>query len=232
MNLGLAEVYSTLKIYRAILSGVLCRTSSRGVVMKLLILSLSFPIVILAGCSQDSQMLTDIDKTQVPQYSIEDFMNSTRYSGASFSPDNDKLLVSDNSTGIFNVYAIAVDGSDKEQLTFSESDAMLAISYFPEDERFLYTADQGGNELYHLYVLEMDGSEIDLTPGENLIASFSGWSGDYESFFVQTNERDPRFFDVYEYQLTEGYPRKMIFRNEEGFSPAQVSPDGRYLALS
>ena len=105
-------------------------------------------------------MLTDIDKTQVPQYSIEDFMNSTRYSGASFSPDNDKLLVSDNSTGIFNVYAIAVDGSDKEQLTFSESDAMLAISYFPEDERFLYTADQGGNELYHLYVLEMDGSEI------------------------------------------------------------------------
>ena len=93
-------------------------------------------------------------------------MNSTRYSGASFSPDNDKLLVSDNSMGIFNVYAIAVDGSDKEQLTFSESDAMLAISYFPEDERFLYTADQGGNELNHLYVLEMDGSEIDLTPGK------------------------------------------------------------------
>ena len=89
--------------------------------------------------------LTDIDKTQFPQYSIEDFMNSTRYSGASFSPNNDKLLVSDNSMGIFNVYAIAVDGSDKEQLTFSESDAMLAISYFPEDERFLYTADQGGN---------------------------------------------------------------------------------------
>ena len=212
--------------------------------MKLLILSLSFPIVILAGCSQDSQLensamptaktleLTDIDKMQVPQYSIEDFMNSTRYSGASFSPDNDKLLVSDNSMGIFNVYAIAVDGSDKEQLTFSESDAMLAISYFPEDERFLYTADQGGNELNHLYVLEMDGSEIDLTPGENLKASFSGWSGDYESFFVQTNERDPRFFDVYEYQLTEGYPRKMIFRNEEGFFPAQVSPDGRYLALT
>ena len=205
--------------------------------MKLLILSLSFPIVILAGCSQDSQLgnsamptaktseLADIDKMQVPQYSIEDFMNSTRYSGASFSPNNDKLLVSDNSMGIFNVYAIEFDGSDKEQLTFSESDAMLAISYFPKDERFLYTADQGGNELNHLYVLEMDGSEIDLTPGENLKASFSGWSGDYESFFVQTNERDPRFFDVYEYQLTEGYPRKMIFRNEEGFFPAQVSPD-------
>ena len=212
--------------------------------MKFLILSLTFPIVILSGCSQDSRLENSAmpaaetleqasnDTVQIPQYSIEDFMNSTRFSGASFSPDNSKLLVSNNSTGIFNVYAIAVDGSDTKQLTFSESDAMLAISYFPEDERFLYTADQGGNELNHLYVLEMDGSEIDLTPGENLIASFTGWSGDYKSFFVQTNERDPRFFDVYEYQLAEGYPREMIFRNEEGYFPAQVSPDGRYLALA
>ena len=129
--------------------------------MKLLTLSLSFPILILYGCGQDSQLESSamptaktleqaaIDKMQVPQYSIEDFMNSTRYSGVSFSPNNGKLLVSDNSTGIFNVYAIAVDGSDKEQLTFSESDAMLAISYFPEDERFLYTADQGGNCLLY-----------------------------------------------------------------------------------
>ena len=212
--------------------------------MKLLILSLTFPIVLLFGCSQDSRLEKSTmstaemleqpasDKAQIPQYSIDDFMNSTRYSGASFSPDSSKLLVSNNSTGIFNVYAMAVDGSNTTQLTFSESNAMLAISYFPEDERFLYTADQGGNELNHLYVVEMDGSAIDLTPGENLKASFTGWSGDYKSFFVQTNERDPRFFDVYEYQLAEGYPREMIFRNEEGYFPAQVSPDGRYLALS
>ena len=212
--------------------------------MKLLILSLTFPIVLLSGCSQDSRLKTStiptaetlerpaIDKAQIPQYSIDDFMNSTRYSGASFSPDSSKLLVSNNSTGIFNVYAMTVDGSDTTQLTFSKSNAMLAISYFPEDERFLYTADQGGNELNHLYVVEMDGSAIDLTPGENLKASFTGWSGDYKSFFVQTNERDPRFFDVYEYQLAEGYPREMIFRNEEGYFPAQVSPDGRYLALA
>tara|TARA_B100001057_G_scaffold66821_1_gene60528 strand:+ start:8507 stop:10447 length:1941 start_codon:yes stop_codon:yes gene_type:complete len=213
--------------------------------MKLRTLSLTIPIAfILAGCSRDSKPQSPaspaaesmehaaIDSVQVPEYSIEDFMNSTRYSGASFSPDNSKLLMSNNSTGIFNVYAIAIDGRDTEQLTFSESDALLAISYFPEDERFLYTADQAGNELNHLYVREMDGSEIDLTPGEDLKASFSGWSENYDSFFVQTNERDPRFFDVYEYELAEGYPREMIFLNEEGFFPFQVSPDGQFLALA
>ncbi len=201
-----------------------------------------FLIPFLAACSQEQQSsnltetasepVAEVETTpSIPEYSIDDFMNSTRYSGASFSPDNSKLLVSNNSTGIFNVYAIAADGSGAEQLTFSDSDAMLAISYFPEDERFLYTADQGGNELNHLYVRELDGSAIDLTPGENLKASFAGWSGDYESFYVQSNERDPRFFDVYEYQLAEGYPREMVFLNEEGFFPAQISPDGQSIAL-
>ena len=213
--------------------------------MKFLILSLTFPIAaILSGCGQDSQPESLIAQAAEPvkhaatatqeirEYSIEDFMNSTRYSGASFSSDNSELLVSNNSTGIFNVYAIAVDGSYTEQLTFSESDAMLAISFFPKDDRFLYTADQGGNELNHLYVREMDGSKIDLTPGDNIKASFSGWAGDYESFFIQTNERDRRFFDVYEYRVAEGYPREMVFLNEEGFFPAQISSDGQYLALA
>lgn len=192
----------------------------------------------LVACSQEQQAtsapepVAAVEESEdIREYSIDDFMNSTRYSGASFSPDNAKLLVSNNSTGIFNVYAVNVDGSGAEQLTFSDSDAMLAISYFPDDERFLYTADQGGNELNHLYLRESDGSDIDLTPGENLKASFAGWSGDYSSFYVQSNERDPRFFDVYEYQVAEGYPREMIFLNEEGFFPAQVSPDGESLAL-
>ncbi|MCY4263638.1 MAG: S9 family peptidase [Gammaproteobacteria bacterium] len=182
--------------------------------------------------TEPEAVITEESVALVPQYSIEDFMNSTRYAGASFSPDNSKLLVSHNSTGIFNVYTINVDGSGSEQLTESDSDAMFAVSYFPDDERFLYTADQGGNELNHLYVREMDDSVVDLTPGENLKASFAGWAGDYESFYVQSNERDSRFFDVYEYQLSEGYPREIIFQNDEGFFPAQISPDGQSLVLA
>ena len=168
----------------------------------------------------------------IPNYPIEEFMNSTSYGGASFSPDNSKILVHNNSTGIYNVYAIPVDGSPSIQLTDSATDATFAVSYFAEDERFLYTADQGGNELNHLYVMELNGEQTDLTPGETLKASFSGWAADYQSFYVQTNERDPRFFDVYHYQLTDGYPRELIYLNEDGFYPASISGDGKYLALA
>lgn len=159
-------------------------------------------------------------------------MNSTSYGGASFSADNSKILVHNNSTGIFNVYAVPVDGSPEIQLTNSTSNATLAVSYFPEDERFLYTADQGGNELNHLFVRERNGEEVDLTPGENLKASFAGWAADYQSFYVQSNERDPRFFDVYRYRLADGYPRELFYLNEDGFFPASISGDGRFLALA
>jgi dipeptidyl aminopeptidase/acylaminoacyl peptidase len=105
------------------------------------------------------------------------------------------------------------------------------VSYFPSDTRFLYTRDQGGNELNHLYVREKDGSERDLTPGDKLKADFLAWSGDRKSFFVQTNERDPKFFDLYRYD-TATYERKLIYKNENGYEPGLVSRDGRWVALS
>lgn len=200
--------------------------------------------LLLLGCGSEEPSISDNNSepmpatessaapdTGIPEYPIEDFMNSVSYSGASFSPDGSRILVSHNRTGIFNVYAINTDGSGEEQLTDSSSDANFAVSYFLEDERFIYTADQGGNELNHVYVRELDGTVVDLTPGENLKAGFAGWADDYQSFFVQSNERDPRFFDVYEYQVADGYPREMIFQNEEGFIPANLSGDGRYLSL-
>jgi dipeptidyl aminopeptidase/acylaminoacyl peptidase len=183
---------------------------------------------VLAGCTQG---VGGPVPREVAEYSIEDFMGTTSYRGASFSPDKSKILVSSDETGILNAFALPVDGSDPVRLTDSTVESIFAVSYFPGDERFLYSADEGGNELNHLYVHELDGSSTDLTPGEQTKAQFLGWSHDEQSFFVGTNERDPRFFDVYEYAV-DGYARELVFRNDSGFMFADVSPDKRYLAFT
>ena len=69
---------------------------------------------------------------------------------------------------------------------------LRASAISPNDDRVLFTADQGGNELDHVYVRLADGSVRDLTPGENLKAGFIGWSADGRTFYVTTNERDAR----------------------------------------
>jgi dipeptidyl aminopeptidase/acylaminoacyl peptidase len=165
------------------------------------------------------------------QYTIEQFMNTIAVSGASFSPDEKEILFSSDQTGIRNVYSIPVRGGKARALTASTTDTTTAISYFPNDTRFLYTRDRSGDELNHLYVREKDGSERDLTPREKLKAAFRSWSGDRKAFFVITNERDPKYFDVYQYD-TATYERKMIFKNEGGYEPELVSRDGRWVAVS
>lgn len=165
------------------------------------------------------------------QYSIQDFLGTTSYRGASFSPDKSKVLVSNDDSGIFNAYALPVAGGAAEQLTDSTTDSIFTLDYFPSDERFLYSSDQGGNELNHLFVRELDGSVVDLTPGEELKAVFLGWSQDDMYFFVGTNERDQRYFDVYEYRA-EDYERELIFTNESGLDFADISPDRQRIALA
>jgi dipeptidyl aminopeptidase/acylaminoacyl peptidase len=162
-------------------------------------------------------------------YPAEAFFKTTDYFAAgantAFSPDSSKLLLSSNATGVFNAYKLDVKTGAQAPLTSSTTDATFAVGYFPKDERILYTADKGGDELNHLYVREPDGTVKDLTPGENLKAIFGGWIGDGEAFFVFTNERDPRFFDLYRYE-SDDYARTLVFKNDAGFSIDAASRDG------
>ena len=166
----------------------------------------------------------------IPRYDAETFYETTTITGASFSHDEQRILISTDSSGVFNAYSQPFEGGPPVQLTESDDDSIFAINWFPDDDRFLYTADQGGNELNHLYVREADGSVRDLTPGDQLKAMFGGWSGDRRSFIVLTNERDRRYFDLYRYQV-EGYERELVLKNDDGWMPGSVSRDGRWVSL-
>jgi dipeptidyl aminopeptidase/acylaminoacyl peptidase len=167
----------------------------------------------------------------VKQYTIEQFMDTVSLSGASFSADESKILFSSNKTGIFNAYSVPVAGGEPTPITTSTTDAIRAIAYFPKDDRILFTRDQGGNELSHIFVRTTDGQDKDLTPGEQLTASFIRFTGDGTGFFVATNERDARVFDIYRYD-TASYERALFYKNVANYQPITVSDDGKWIALS
>ena len=186
--------------------------------------SLVCTVLVFSACSGPSY------PEAIPLYSAETFYETTAITGASFSHDEERILISTDASGVFNAYSQPFDGGPPEQLTQSDNDSIFAVSWFPRDDRFLYTADQGGNELNHLFVRESDGSIKDLTPGDELKAMFGGWSGDLESFAVLTNERDRRYFDLYRYKV-DGYERELVLKNEDGWMPGSVSRDGRWVSL-
>jgi dipeptidyl aminopeptidase/acylaminoacyl peptidase len=166
----------------------------------------------------------------VKEYTIEQFMNTVRIGGSSFSSDEKSLLFHNNKTGIFNVYSVPVTGGAPTQLTSSTKESTFSVSYLPTDTRFIYTYDRGGNENSHLYLRELDGTERDLTPGEKVKANFLGWSHDRKSFFFSTNERDARFFDIYEMPIDSMKP-SLVYKDETGFDFGDISNDKKYIAL-
>jgi len=166
----------------------------------------------------------------VKQYTIEQFLNTTAILGSSFSPDEKSILVSSNKTGIYNVYSIPVSGGDLKPLTHSTTETTVSVGYFPNDSRILYTRDQGGNENNHLYVLGADGKEKDLTPGDKLKAQFLGWSQDGKAFYIATNERDARFFDIYKLDAAS-FERKLLYQDTVGYQFGDISNDEKFIAF-
>src|SRR5436190_513176 len=160
----------------------------------------------------------------VKQYTIEQFMDTTRLGGSSFSADEKSILFHSNKTGIFNVYTMPVAGGAAKQLTSSTKESTYAVSYFPADARFLYRYDMGGNENEHLYLRELGGSERELTPGDKTKARFLGGSHDRKSFFFSTNARDARYFDIFEMGVGLLKPG-LIYQDETGYDFGAISND-------
>src|ERR1051325_10568512 len=90
-----------------------------------LLLAALFTLTALGGAAH-AQQAASKDKTKsttparaVRLYTIEQFMDTTRVGGSSFSSDESQVLFHSNKTGIFNVYTVPVGGGAAKQLTDS-----------------------------------------------------------------------------------------------------------------
>lgn len=194
---------------------------------------------IFVGCGQRTDIETDTTaKSQsedLPKYSASQFFATTSYGlpdpdGYAFSADGQSVLIHSDSDGVFNAYALPLDGGEPVKLTESDDNAIFVVSWFPDDGRMLYTYDQGGNELNHVLVREEDGFNRDLTPGDELKAFFVTWANDGASFYLATTERNQQSFDLYVYKADD-YSRELVFENP-GFQLSALSRDGRWIALN
>jgi dipeptidyl aminopeptidase/acylaminoacyl peptidase len=195
--------------------------------MKQLILTCA-ALVLFASCKETKkEEITEAKEIQ--QYSIEQFMDNENAFANGYSSDKSKILMTSNRSGIFNMYTTVATGGNITPITKSDSASIYGISYFPEDDRILFRMDGNGDEIFKIYM--KDGEAIKpLTPTKNVRALFNGWSKDGKSFYYASNERDPKYMDQYEMDLTTLTPT-MIYQIEEGFDFGGMTDDKKYIAL-
>src|SRR5258708_25856900 len=159
---------------------------------------------------------------------FERYLNVRIANGPSFSPDGKRLSFLTDITGVAEVWSIPIDihvstPAWPDQLTFRD-ERVASASYSPTDDLLLVTADVGGNERTQLYLLSADGSAFTaLTSQPEAIYLFPAWSPDGTRLTCSRNERDARYFAVYERFMDTGVTRQLIQRDDTN-SPISSVP--------
>ena len=164
-------------------------------------------------------------------YGIEDFFDNVSISGGYFSTDEEKIIFSSNQSGIYNVYEANIQTGKINQLTASNKESFFVRAYVPKSNDFIYSADNGGNEINHLFLKKENDTVVDLTPSENEKSVFYKWSNDNQFLYYLSNKRDSRYFDLYKMKIGQWIP-EIIYKNEDNFSLSDISNNEKYLLLS
>jgi len=195
--------------------------------MKKQILCAALMLSLFVSCNQKEE------NARVPQqYTIEQLYNNLAVGAAGFNADETKILVDNNSTGIFNVYELNIGDTAMQPLTASTKESFFAVDYLPGTDKFIFTHDQGGDENNHLYLMRKgDTAAKDLTPWANSTNNFAGWSDDKKAMYVSSNKRDQKFFDIWKLD-TATWNATMLYQNDSGFDANGMSKSERFIALN
>jgi dipeptidyl aminopeptidase/acylaminoacyl peptidase len=184
-------------------------------------------LLLLNSCKEDKT-----PKPFVPaQYSIEQFYKNENIGSGQFSVDETKMLYHSNQSGIYNLYEMDLASGQSRQVTMSDKESFYAIGYANAAGDMLYSADKGGDENDHIFLLKANGETTDLTPKAGAKADFFGFSKDRSAFYYISNMRDAKFFDLYKMDLTS-QKSELLYQNKDGLDVAAISDDENMLALS
>ena len=115
------------------------------------------------------------------------------YAGPDWSPDGERIVFSVGGggtqfQGAYNIYLMDSDGSDVQQLTFSEDYDDRFPAWSPDGTKIAFETRRDGN--WEIYLMNVDGTglrNISNNPGKDLWAS---WSPDGTRIAFQTDRDD------------------------------------------
>lgn len=154
--------------------------------------------------------------------------------GASFAgwlPAPQGLLITTRFGQTRQVHRVREPLGDRQQLTFfPEPISNIAPSPDPEQPVFLFGKDDGGNELYQLYVQDIaSGRQRRLTDGARNTAPL--WSNLGERFAYSTTVRNGRDTDIHVYDMASGESRPVLEREGLWYALDWSPDDSRLLVL-
>lgn len=138
----------------------------------------------------------------------EKFFDNPEKAGAQISPDAARLAYLAPEGGKLNVFVRTFGKQDDRAVTHDHQRGLRSYFWSRDGKRILYAQDQGGNENFHIYAVDLaapDAAAKDLTPFEKVRAGIVDVPRETpDEILVTLNKRNPRLFDVYRVKLSTG----------------------------
>jgi dipeptidyl aminopeptidase/acylaminoacyl peptidase len=161
------------------------------------ILSLMAIMIFLFACKQEPQ--------KAPQIPLEDFFRNPEKTAFQLSPNGEYFSYLAPWESRLNVF-VQKTGADSAIRITSETERDIAGYLWKGNERLLFLKDTGGDENFHLYGVNADGSELKgLTVFEKVRTTFiDDLKEDEDEVIVGLNKRDATVFDPYRLNVLTG----------------------------
>ncbi len=145
------------------------------------------------------------------------------------SPDGKHLSFIAPRDGVLNVFVGSPQNiAAAKPITNDQKRGIRQHFWAFTNKHVLYRQDEGGDENWHLYVVDIEtGEQADLTPFRGITAQVVGLSWKRPNVvLVGINNRKPEWHDLYEIDITTG-ARKLIERNDQEFADYEADLDLR-----
>lgn len=162
-----------------------------------------------------------------PTIPVEDFFKNSEKRTFRLSPDGIYIAYMAPFENRMNIHVRKFDNDSVIRVT-SVTDRDLSGYFWANNDRLVYIRDQGGNENFHLFAVDRDGSnEKDLTPFDGVRAQIiDDLEDNEEEMIVGLNKRIPQVFDPYRINIKTG-EMKLLYENPGNITGWGTDHDGK-----
>ncbi|WP_255452863.1 S9 family peptidase [Aquimarina sp. RZ0] len=163
--------------------------------------------------------LSDYDKGNYT-YSVEDYFARPKARSFQFSRNGKYLSYREKDENSKNHVYVKEIATGKVTRVIEEKEELIRGYGWANNERLVYVMDKGGNEDYHLFAADIDGTnQKELTPYDGVqVSILEGLREDEDHMIISMNKNNKQIFEPYKINILTG-DIKQLFKNEDAANP-------------
>lgn len=154
------------------------------------------------------------------KYAVEDYFARPKARSFGFSPNGTYLSYREKDENKKNHVYVKNLKTEEVTQVIEEKEELIRGFGWANDNRLIYVMDKGGNEDYHLFAVNLDGSnQKELTPFEGVkVNILENLKEDKDHMIISMNKNNPQIFEPYKINIESG-ELEQLYKNDDAANP-------------